>query len=73
MLSLKYVPSIALSHFHPSHSSYEEANLTASRNYRKQLSLPNPKGLFSPAFMRFPDPKSLSCSDHGNEACPWHD
>lgn len=38
VLSLKYVPSIALSHFRPVHSSYKEANLTASRKRGKQVS-----------------------------------
>lgn len=69
MLSLKYVPSIALSHFHPVHSSYKEANLTASRKRLKQLSLPNAKYLFSSVFAKSPATKSL-CSDHGNKPYP---
>lgn len=71
MLSPKYVPSIALSHFHPVHSSYKEANLTASRKGGKQLSLPNAKDFFS-VFAKSPATKSL-CSDHGNKPCPWDD
>lgn len=69
-LSLKYVPSIALSHFHPVHSSYKEADLTASGERRKQLSLPNAKDFFSSAFTSSPAPKSLPRSDHGNKAYP---
>lgn len=59
MLLLKYVPSIALCHLHPIHSSYKEANLTASSKCRKQLSLLNAEDLLPCS------PKSLSCSDHG--------
>lgn len=69
-LSLKYVPSIALSHFHPVHSSYKEADLTASGERRKQLSLPNAKDFFSSAFTSSPAPKSLPRSGHGNKAYP---
>lgn len=69
-LSLKYVPSVALSHFHPVHSSYKEADLTASGKRRKQLSLPSAKDFFSSAFTSSPAPKSLPRSDHGNKAYP---
>lgn len=72
MLSLKHVPSIALSHFCPIHSSYKEANLTASRKRGKQLSLPSAKDFFSSVFAKSPATKSL-CSDHGNKPCPWDD
>lgn len=70
VLLLKYVPSIALSHFRLVLSFYKETNLTASSKCGKQPSLPNAKDVFFSTFMRSPAPKSLSCSAHGKKPTP---
>lgn len=69
MLSPKYVPSIALSLFCPVHSSYKEANLIASRNCGKQLSLPSAKDFF-PLCLQNPLLPNLSVLTMGINPAP---